>query len=166
MALKELKGVIDDGTREIPLVNKFGKLICNIYIRPGDLSILDRYEDLTKDFADIVKPLEHLNIKADGTADFDKDWAVLKDVEKELKRRINALFDMEEADDIFAKRNPFSSVGGKFFCESVIEVIGNIITDTVEEELELTTKRTEKYLRDIQPLHEVTDNDRAATADS
>ena len=56
MALKDLKGVIDDGTREIPLVNKFGKLICNIYIRPGDLSILDRYEDLTKDFADIVKP--------------------------------------------------------------------------------------------------------------
>ena len=163
---KELRGVIDDGTREIPLVNKFGKLICNIYIRPGDISILDRYEKLTADFANIVKPLEKLDIKADGTADFDKDWAVLKQVENELKRRINELFDMEEADDIFAKRNAFSSVGGKFFCESVIETIGGIITDTVKEELELTQKRTEKYLHDIQPLHGVTDDDRTAPADS
>ena len=27
-----LRGVVDDGTREIPLVNKFGKLICNVGI--------------------------------------------------------------------------------------------------------------------------------------
>ena len=166
MALKEYKGIIDDGTREIPLVNKFGKLICNIYIRPADISILDRYEALTKDFADIVKPLKKLDINADGTAEFEKDWAALKEVENELKRRINDLFDMEEADAIFAKRNPFSSVGGKFFCESVIEVIGGVISEAVEDELKLSQKRTEKYLHDVQPLHEVTDDDRTAPTDS
>ena len=164
---KNMRGVIDDGTREIPLVNKFGKLICKIYIRPADLSILDRYKALTADFAGIVGPLKDLKIKTDGTVTFDEEWAVMKSVEAELKRRINALFDMEEADAIFEKRNPFSSVGGKFFCESVIETIGNVIADAVEEEMELSRKRTEKYLADIQPVNrEVSGDDRTATADA
>lgn len=42
MENKMLRGVVDDGTREIPLVNKFGKLICKVYMRPADMSILDR----------------------------------------------------------------------------------------------------------------------------
>ena len=167
MSIKEYKAVIDDGTREIPLVNKFGKLICNIYVRPADLSILDRYKQLTTDFKSIVDPLAKLNIKNDGTVTFDEEWAVLKEVEAELKKRINALFDMDEADDIFAKRNPFSSVGGKFFCESVIEVIGNIITEAVEEEMEASKKRTDKYLADITPITPEVNNDAgAATADA
>jgi len=168
MSIKEYKGIIDDGTREIPLVNKFGKLICKIYIRPADLSILDRYNQLTADFSSIVEPLKKLDIKNDGTAAFDADWQVLKSVEAELKQRINALFDMDEADEIFAKRNPFSSVGGKFFCESVIEVIGGIIVEAVEDEMALSKSRTDKYLSDMQPTAEpeVNGNDRTAPADA
>ena len=129
---KKYQGVIDDGTREIPLVNKFGKLICNIY-----------------------------------TATFEKDWALMKSVETELKKRINAIFDMDEADDIFAKRSPFSSVGGRFFCENVIEGIGNIITEAVEDELRLSAQRTSKYLEDIQPTApEVSGDAGTATADA
>ena len=161
---KELRGIIDDGTREIPLMNKFGKLICNIYIRPADLSILDRYQQLSTDFKTIVEPLKNIEIGSDGAVSFEEDWKIVKEVEAELKQRINALFDMDEADDIFAKRNPFSSVGGKFFCESVIEVIGNLIADAVEEEMELSRQRTEKYLDDVKP--EVNGDDRTVTADA
>lgn len=161
---KELRGIIDDGTREIPLMNKFGKLICNIYIRPADLSILDRYQQLSTDFKTIVEPLKNIEIGSDGMVSFEEDWKIVKEVEAELKQRINALFDMDEADDIFAKRNPFSSVGGKFFCESVIEVIGNLIADAVEEEMELSRQRTEKYLNDVKP--EVNGDDRTVTADA
>ena len=166
MSIKELRGIIDDGTREIPLVNKFGKLICNIYIRPADISILDRYNALAADFKDIVEPLKGINIKNDGSATFDEEWAIMKSVEAELKARINALFDMEEADEIFKNRSPFSSVGGKFFCESVIEVIGEIITEAVKEEMALSKERTDKWLSDIQAANpEVNDDVRTATAD-
>ena len=146
----QLKGTVDDGTREIPIENKFGKLICNIYIRPSDISILDRYEDVIKTLPEIVKPLEELSIKNDGTANVEDDWAVLKQVEKDLYGQLNYLFDMEEAEEIFAKRNPFSSVGGRFFCEIVIEAIGNIIESAVESEVKATQKRTEKYLADLK----------------
>ena len=168
MSIKAYKGIVDDGTREIPIVNNFGKLICNIYIRPADISILDRYNQLTADFSEIVEPLKNLSIKNDGTAAFDEDWAVLKSVEGELKKRINALFDMDEADEIFAKRSPFSSVGGRFFCENVIEAIGGVIAEAVEDEMERSKRRTDKYLSDIQPTAtpEVNGDDRTAAADA
>lgn len=141
-----LRGVVDDGTREIPLVNKFGKLICNVYFRPADFSILDRYEALMNDFDEIVKPLAALDIKNDGTAAFDEGWPVLKKVETDLKDRINALFDMEEADAIFEKRNAFSSVGGEFFCARVLTALGDVIQEAVKEEAALSEKRMAKYL--------------------
>ncbi len=146
---KILHGIIDDGTREIPLVNKFGKPICKVYLRPADFSIVDRYKALMKDFDSIVKPLADLTIRADGTTEFDTEWAVLKEVEKSLKQKINELFDMDEADEIFAKRNPFSSVGGEFFCTKVLNALGEIISEAIEEEAELSKKRMAKYLDDM-----------------
>lgn len=142
-----LRGVVDDGTREIPLVNQFGKLICNVYLRPADFSILDRYETLMGDFEGIVKPLEELDIRADGTATFEEGWAVLKQVEDELKKRINALFDMDEADEIFAKRNAFSSVGGEFFCTRVLNALGDVIAQAIKEEMDLSEQRMAKHLK-------------------
>ena len=29
---KILHGIVDDGTREIPLINKYGKTICTVYM--------------------------------------------------------------------------------------------------------------------------------------
>jgi len=159
---KLLHGVIDDGTREIPLVNKFGKPICKVYIRPADFSIVDRYKALMKDFDRVVQPLAELSIRNDGTAEFEEDWKVLKEVEANLKQKINELFDMDEADEIFAKRNPFSSVGGEFFCSKVLAALGDIISEAIEEEAALSQKRMEKYLRDVDP-GEVTENAGAVT---
>lgn len=147
----ELRGIVDDGTREIPIVNKFGKLICNIYIRPADYSIIDRFNELEQRFSSIVEPLRNISLKNDGTASFDEDWNTLKEVEAALKREIDILFDMEQADDIFAKRNPFSSVGGTFFAELVLNAIGEVISTAIAEEAALSEKRMSKYLDDLPP---------------
>lgn len=145
---KQPMGVIDDGTIEIPLTNKFGRLICNVYIRPSDVAIIDRYKTLVKEFDGIVEPLKNLSIKSDGTAEFEDEWAVVKQVEGVLKEKINMLFDMQEADEIFATRSPFSSVGGVFFCEKVIAALGDIVMDAVADEGKKSAKRMEKYLDD------------------
>ena len=83
-----LTAVIDDGTREVSIVNKFGKLVCKVYFRPADLSIIDRYNAMIKNFDGIVKPLETLEIRNDGTAAFEKDWEILKKVELDLKQKL------------------------------------------------------------------------------
>lgn len=149
---RQVKGVVDDGTKAIPIENKFGKKICTIYVRPGDLSILDRYNEVVKTLPGIVKPLENLDIKNDGTATLDNDWAALKQVEQALYEQLNYLFDMDEAADIFATRNPFSSVNGHFFCETIIVVIGDIISEGITEEAAKTQRRTEKYLSDLKQI--------------
>ena len=146
-----LTAVIDDGTREVPIVNKFGKLVCNVYFRPADLSIIDRYNNMIKSFDSIVKPLETLEIRNDGTAAFEKDWEILKKVELDLKQKFDELFDMEEADEIFAKRNPFSSVHGHFFAEVVLTALGEVINKAIDEESKLSAQRTDKYLSDLTP---------------
>ena len=150
---------LDDGTREITLKNTFGKTICTLYIRTGDVSIYDRYKMLVADFDNIVKPLSAIGLEGDGTASFDQDWETLKGVEGELKRKINDLFDMDGADELFAKRNPFSSIGGEFFVEKVLTVLGAAIAQAVEDEAKLSQKRVAKYLKDTG----VTKDDRATT---
>lgn len=145
-----LKIVVDDGTREIPLVNKFGKLICKVYIRPGDYAIIDRYNDMVKGLDEMVGPLKNISIKNDGTATFEEDWEVIKAVEADLKNRINTLFDMDEADEIFKVRSPFASVGGEFFCTRVIQAFGALIADAIQSEAAASEEKYSKYLSDMQ----------------
>ena len=136
---------IDDGTREYTIENKYGQEICKLHFRPADLSIAERYNAMRNSFSDIVKPLENISINADGTAN-DDDIAVLHEVDMNLRAKINELLDMDDADSIFAKRNPFSSVGGKFFVENVLDAIGGIIADEIEAETKASAKRMKKYL--------------------
>lgn len=142
----ELRVVVDDGTREIPLYNKYGKLICNVYFRPADFSIVDRYNEMKTRIEGIVLPLKDLSLNRDGTAKFEDDWDTLKKVESDIKCEFDNLFDMEQADEIFAKRNAFSSVGGQFFALRVFEALGGVIEQAIAEEAALSKARVDKYL--------------------
>lgn len=140
------KCVIDDGTQEITLENKFGQTICKVRFRPGDFGIIDRYNNLMREFASVVAPLANVDIGNDGAATFEQDWAVLKGVEATLKQKINELFDMDEADEIFATRNPFSSINGEFFCLKVLTALQGIVEAAITWEVEISQARTKKYL--------------------
>lgn len=141
---------LDDGTKEITLVNTYGKVICKLHFRPGDVSIYDRYKTLMENFDDIVEPLANINIGNDGTTDIDADWKVLQEVENRVKKQINDLLDSDDADALFATRHPFSSVGGVFFVENVLTVLGKIIAQSIETESKLSEKRVKKYLADVE----------------
>jgi len=141
---------IDDGTREVTLVNTYGKVICRIHFRTGELAIMDRFNELTADLPKIVEPLERVDMNADGSAvDNNEGWAVLKQVEGTIKQRINTLLDTDEADKIFATRNPFSSIGGVFFVEHVLNALGEAITAQIKEEAALSQARIAKYVDDV-----------------
>lgn len=144
---------LDDGTKEVTLVNPYGKVICKLHIRTGDMTIYDRYKALMKDFDTIVQPLSEMDITKDGEAVFDENWEKLKRVESNLKQRINELFDMDEADELFATRSPFSSVGGHFFVENVLNVLGKVIASAIEEEAKLSAERVKKHLEDIEDVN-------------
>ncbi len=142
---------LDDGTREIALVNRYGELICKIHFRTAELAIVDRFNDLEKDFPKIIEPLGNININPDGTVNEsdEESWAVLKRVEADIKRRLNTLLDSSDADEIFKTRFPFSSINGRFFIENVLDVLGKAITVRIEEEAKLSQARLKKYTDDL-----------------
>lgn len=142
---------VDDGTREVTLVNTYGKVICKIHFRTGELAIMDRFNALVDDMPKIIEPLNRININADGSTEENdnRSWAVLKQVEGTLKQRINTLLDMDEAEEIFKTRSPFSSIGGVFFVERVLNALGDAITAQIEEETKLTQARIAPYTEDL-----------------
>lgn len=139
---------IDDGTREFSLVDTYGQEICKLRFRPADISIMDRYKALTEDFDTVIAPLREIT-------DAETDWQKVKAVEAEIIRRFSIVLDTDTA-PIFAKRNALSAVGGRFFCELVLDAIGGVIADAVKAESEASAKRIAKYLPE--------DNDDARTA--
>ena len=143
---------LDDGTQEFVITNKYGEEICKLHIRGGDLSIIDRYNELMKDFDTIIEPLSGMKLNAEGDVEhdeqFDSNWQIIKDVQKTLIDRIDALFDMHDASKLFEKRNAFSTVGGVFYVEKVIEMLGNIVNQAIEEEAKKSQKRLDKYMKD------------------
>lgn len=141
--------VVDDGTREVPITNKYGKEICKIYFRPTDYSIIDRYDKVMKRLDKILDPLASVALDRDGSARHSADWKLLKSVEKKLKEEINYLFDMDEADMIFANRNPFSSVHGEFFCTNILNALGEFMKAAFEEEAQLSNERISEYTSDL-----------------
>lgn len=141
---------IDDGTREIKLQNKFGQEIATLHIRVSDIGIVDRYKAMSEDLKQAIVPLKNIAINNDGTATFEQDWAILKKVESEVINRINALFDITNAGDIFKTRNAFSAIGGEFFVEKVLTGIGQMISQSIEEEAKKAQARTAKYTAGLQ----------------
>lgn len=136
---------IDDGTKEYRIVNRFGKEICKIHFRPTDLSLLDRYQEISKSMESAIEPLKELSLKADGTTE-DESWEILKSVENSVIEKFGELLDTDDVSEIFKTRRAFSSVGGRFFCEIVLLAIGEAISEEYKKEAEETSKRISKYM--------------------
>ena len=140
---------LNDGTEELVITNKFGREIGRIHVRTGDISIVDRYNAFMKDFDKIIAPLKNISINADGTSSFEDEWAVIKGVEKELIEKLNEIFDTDDIGILFETRNAFSTIGGVFYVEKVIEMLGEVVSQAITSETEKTQKRIDKYTKDV-----------------
>lgn len=139
---------LDDGTREYTIQNMYGEEIAKLHFRPGDISIADRWDKMHEKFVDAIKPLENIGIKADGTAESTDDIEILRSADTSLRAALEELLDSKDIGDIFKTRNPFSAVGGQFFCERVITMLDGIISGVIAEEAEASRKRTAKYIEE------------------
>ena len=140
------KIVVDDGTKEVEIANKYGKVFCRVHFRPADFALLDRLNNLRQEAAEIIKPLQSIGVKPDGTADTEEEWRIINDVESKVKEKFAQVFDMDDADAIFEKRHAFSIIGGEFFITLLIEQISQYIAKAIEAEAKESRKRINKYL--------------------
>ena len=139
--------VIDDGTEEVPITNLRGQRVGVFYVRPTDIGIARRYNDFVKKFDSVLEPVQQVNLNSDGSAKNgdDRTIAALQEAEKRLSDALNTLFDGNFSEAFFGKMNPFSIVGGRFYCEIAIEAVGAYIEQRFDREMHLAQNRVEKY---------------------
>lgn len=141
----ELKIVVDDGMREIPICNLSGKQIGLFKFRPTDMGIIDRYNKLVKDFDAITEPLENVNINADGTGSDDIATEKLHEAEQRLFDACDAMFGGNMSEAFFGEMHPFSPINGVFFCETAISAVGTFIGQQFGQELAKVNTRVKRY---------------------
>lgn len=135
---------VDDGIEEVELCNKRGDVIGKFAFRPADMGIIDRWEELIKNFDHIIEPLENVGaINADGTADAD-DLAGI-DALREARRRLCEALDRalgcNTSDGLFGVCHPFSLVNGHMFCENVLDAVSGYMGSRFDEEFAKVNRR-------------------------
>lgn len=140
--------LIDDGSRRVPIKNKFDKEIGVFYFRPTDVGIVDRYNKMAERFDEITAPLENLSITPDGAVGGDatqEEMDALKEAERRLFEACDYMFGGNMAEAFFGQMHPFSPVNGVFYCETAIEAVGKYIAAQFERETVKVSKRINKY---------------------
>ena len=144
--------VVDDGSVRESIQNQYGEEIGVFCFRPTDIGIIDRYNRVAEDFDKITEPLEHVNIRADGTADEENEAeaVAVKEATEKLYAACNYLFGGNMAEAFFGKMHPFSPVNGRFYCENALDAVGKYISRQFDSEVKRVSRRVEKYTRGYQ----------------
>ena len=145
--VKAMEIVIDDGSVAVPIKNTQGEEIGVFRFRPTDIAIIKRFNEIAKKFQDIVEPLEGIDINEDGTTDLDDSQAVavLEAAEKQVYEACDYLFGGNMSEAFFGKMNPFSPINGSFYCELVLNAVGQFITSQFSQETQKINKNLGKY---------------------
>ena len=141
---------VDDGSRRVPIQNIHGEVIGEFTFKPTDVGIVERYNRMVDEFADITRPLEAFQNAEDGASE--EDDARFLEAEKEARERLFAAVDKLLGSEgaskaFFGNMNPFSPVGGLFYCENVLQSVGAYISAQFDAETAKFQSRAAKYLK-------------------
>ena len=138
--------VVDDGSRRVPILNTSGEEIGAFTFRPTDIGIIQRYNELVARFDEIVGPLQ-----AAAGADEAGVAKALEQAGARLSDAVNALFGSEgAAEAFFGRMNPFSPVGGEFYCQQVLRSVGDYIGHAFDRETAEFSEKAKAYANRAQ----------------
>ena len=139
--------IVDDGSVKVPIHNKQNDEIGVFYFRPTDIGIVERFNNLVDEFEKVTKPLENVDIKADGTVDENNEVAVtaMSEAEARLFAACDKLFGGNMSEAFFGSMHPFSPINGRFYCENVLNAVGAYISKQFARETKKINSRVEHY---------------------
>lgn len=136
---------IEDLRKRIVIENQYGQELGAIYIAPDDYNILERAKTAENNIQKLIKEIES---KTAGEEDYGKIGKILHDVDQEIKKELDVLFDCPVSSQIFGNTHCLSTKNGKYFVENLLEGIMPVIQRTVEQETKESQKRMDKYLQE------------------
>lgn len=139
---------VDDGRRRVPITNSYDDEVGVFYFNPTDINIIERYNNLAKNFNHVLEPLENLPDSDENANDEGIDMQridALNEAKNRLCEAVNELFCADCVEAFFGSIHPFSPFDGKFYCEVVLEAVGKYISEQFKVETEKVSKRVAKY---------------------
>lgn len=144
---------IFDGRKQYEVVNKQGEVLGILLINPSDVGIVERYEKVSQMMEDSVEKLREIGVTGNGNAEEMKFADALKEASDEIKKNVDYLFDGNVSDTFFARTNPFSPIGDKFYIENVMEVVAKVIEIEFDTVVKKAKKRAAKYTNRYAPKY-------------
>ena len=143
---------VDDGYQRVPITNKYGDEIGVFYFNPTDIGIIERYNTLAETFDAITEPLEAVNDAENADPDIieARQIEALDKARERLYEAVDKLFGGNAAEAFFGKVHPFSPVDGNFYCENVLQAVGEFISKQFDSETKKLSARVEKYTNRAQ----------------
>lgn len=139
---------VDDGSRRVPIQNMQGEEIGAFTFRPTDIGIVERFNAMVGEFDAITEPLENVGDDLEN----EQATAALAEAKDRLYRAVDKLFGGEGvAEAFFGKMHPFSPVNGAFYCETVLQAVGQYIGAQFETETAKFSDRAKKYAKKAAP---------------
>lgn len=140
--------VIDDGSKRVPIVNQYGDEVGEFYMNPTDLGIYERYQTMTGEIEQIMEPLENA---ADGIENMGQFVEATSETKARLFAAVDKLFGYDgAAARLFGDRHPLSPVGGVFYFQRVLELVGSEINAAFEKETKAFSENVKKYTEAVK----------------
>ena len=135
------KITINTGFKTYDLVNENDELMGKISFNPSDTNITHRYKK-------VVEDLEKLDFDAEvkETDDAEDIAESIRKLDDLIYEKIDYLVNANIAETFFSIMGPFTLLAtGQYFIETVIDTIGQIITQETGVRVKKMTKRIQKH---------------------
>ena len=122
--------VVDTGLEEVEICNLQGKVIGTLRFNATDLGIIDRWNSMVGDFGQVVEPLENVPETDDGAME------ALAEAKRRLCTALDTVFDGNVSEAFFGEVHPFAPVGGRLYCENVLDAVASYMGQRFSAEFE------------------------------
>lgn len=138
--------VVNDGRKRVRIQNQLGEEIGVFLFNPTDLNIVTRYNEVADKFKDVVEPLNNASITAEGEAADEESINILNEAEDRMIELLDYVIGGDSRSAFFGKVQIFSPSDGSFYCENVLDALGQYISMKFDKEIHAINSRVDKHI--------------------
>ena len=130
------KIVVDRGLEQYTIEDKNGTVLGKFEMNPADVELVKRYEHVAEEVSHIADNVDERKDIVD----------IVKEMEEELDKQIDYLFNSNVSQSFFSITSPFTVLAnGEFFVENVLNAIGKLIEEETGKRFEKVQTKISQY---------------------
>ena len=130
------KIIVDRGLEQYTIEDKNGTVLGKFEMNPADVELVKRYEH-------VAEAVSHIADNVDESKDI---VDIVKEMEEELYKQIDYLFNSNVSQSFFSITSPFTVLAnGEFFVENVLNAIGKLIEAETGKRFEKVQTKISQY---------------------